>query len=187
MKTNLIHNKEFEQILSLVQNARNRIFSKANTELILLYFNVGKIVSEKVNNGNWGDNTVQELADFIAAKQPELNGFNRRGLYRMKQYYETYTNPQFVSTASTLLQTTENETTEFVTTLLTQIQWSAHLHILSKTKTTEEKIFYLKLTHDQNLSVRELERQLNTSVYERTMLSNTLTERKPNHLPQNIF
>ena len=58
MKTNLIHNKEFEQILSLVQNARNRIFSKANTELILLYFNVGKIVSEKVNNGNWGDNTV---------------------------------------------------------------------------------------------------------------------------------
>jgi predicted nuclease of restriction endonuclease-like (RecB) superfamily len=187
MKTNLIHNKEFEQILSLVQNARNRIFSKANTELILLYFNVGKIVSEKVNNGNWGDNTVQELADFIAAKQPELNGFNRRGLYRMKQFYETYTNPQFVSTASTLLQTTENETTEFVTTLLTQIQWSAHLHILSKTKTTEEKIFYLKLTHDQNLSVRELERQLNTSVYERTMLSNTLTERKPNHLPQNIF
>ena len=167
MKTNLIHNKEFEQILSLVQNARNRIFSKANTELILLYFNVGKIVSEKVNNGNWGDNTVQELADFIAAKQPELNGFNRRGLYRMKQFYETYTNPQFVSTASTLLQTTENETTEFVTTLLTQIQWSAHLHILSKTKTTEEKIFYLKLTHDQNLSVRELERQLNTSVYER--------------------
>lgn len=187
MKTNLIHNKEFEQILSLVQNARNRIFSKANTELILLYFNVGKIVSEKVNNGNWGDNTVQELADFIAAKQPELNGFNRRGLYRMKQFYETYTNPQFVSTASTLLQTTENETTEFVTTLLTQIQWSAHLHILSKTKTTEEKIFYLKLTHDQNLSVRELERQLNTSVYERTMLSNTLKERKPNHLPQNIF
>ena len=124
---------------------------------------------------------------FSAAKQPELNGFNRRGLYRMKQFYETYTNPQFVSTASTLLQTTENETTEFVTTLLTQIQWSAHLHILSKTKTTEEKIFYLKLTHDQNLSVRELERQLNTSVYERTMLSNTLTERKPNHLPQNIF
>ena len=87
MKTNLIHNKEFEQILSLVQNARNRIFSKANTELILLYFNVGKIVSEKVNNGNWGDNTVQELADFIAAKQPELNGFNPDSAIEKNHYF----------------------------------------------------------------------------------------------------
>jgi len=50
----------------------------------LLYFNVGKVVSEKVNTGNWGDKTVQELANFIASKQPELTGFNRRGLYRMK-------------------------------------------------------------------------------------------------------
>jgi hypothetical protein len=46
-----------------------------------LYFNVGKVVSQKVEAGNWGESTVQELANFITSKQPELSGFNRRGLY----------------------------------------------------------------------------------------------------------
>ena len=76
--------KDFEQVLLLIQEARSRVFAKANAELVLLYFNVGNIVSHKVAAGNWGENTVQELADFIASKQPQLSGFNRRGLYRMK-------------------------------------------------------------------------------------------------------
>jgi predicted nuclease of restriction endonuclease-like (RecB) superfamily len=83
-------NSDFEQIILLIQEARSRVYAKANAELVLLYFNVGKVVSQKVEAGNWGENTVQELANFIATKQPELSGFNRRGLYRMKQFYEAY-------------------------------------------------------------------------------------------------
>jgi predicted nuclease of restriction endonuclease-like (RecB) superfamily len=83
-------NTDFEQILLLIQEARNRVYAKANAELVLLYYNVGKVVSQKVDAGNWGESTVQELANFIASKHPELSGFNRRGLYRMKQFYETY-------------------------------------------------------------------------------------------------
>jgi len=45
-------NQEFEQVLTLITEARNRVYSKANSELVLLYFNVGKVVSEKVNAGN---------------------------------------------------------------------------------------------------------------------------------------
>lgn len=154
---------DFNQILLLIKEAKNRVYAKANKELVLLYFNVGKVVSEKVNAGKWGDNTVQELADFIASKQPELTGFNRRGLYRMKQFYETYSDPVIVSSVMTQLQLTENKINspsqtqskkidkpkkvstlltqlqyvenqlyEFVSTVLTQIQWSSHLHILNK-------------------------------------------------------
>lgn len=68
------------------------------------YFNVGRIVSEKVAEGTWGDNTVDELASYIESKYPGLKGFNRRGLYRMKQYFETYSNPEFVSTLATQLE-----------------------------------------------------------------------------------
>ncbi len=102
-------NIDFERILVLIQEARSRIYTKANAELVLLYFNVGKVVSQKVDAGNWGENTVQELANFIAAKQPELSGFNRRGLYRMKQFYETYSNPEFVLIVFTQLQMAEND------------------------------------------------------------------------------
>ena len=71
-------NKEFEQVAILIEEARNRAFSKVNEELVLLYFKVGEIVSAKVAAGAWGDNTVVELAKYIALKLPELSGFNRR-------------------------------------------------------------------------------------------------------------
>ena len=53
-------NKEFEQVAILIEEARNRAFHKVNEELVLLYFKVGNIVSAKVAEGIWGDNTVDE-------------------------------------------------------------------------------------------------------------------------------
>ena len=64
-----------------------------------------------------------------------------------------------------------SEPSQFVTTVLTQIQWPAHLHILNKTKSPEETIFYLLNDIKERLSVRGRERQLKDAVYERTMLS----------------
>ena len=58
------------------------------------------------------------MAKFISDKCPEIKGFNRRGFYRMKQFYETY------------------KDSEFVSTLLTQIYWTNHLLIFSNTKRT---------------------------------------------------
>ena len=78
---------------------------------------------------------------------------------------------EFLSSPPTQLQDTDSQHIVFVSTLLTQIQWSSHLHILSKTKTPEEKVFYLLLAKNDKLSVRELERQLNSAVFERTLLS----------------
>lgn len=180
-------NTEFKQVVLLIEEARNRAFHKVNEELILLYFRVGKLVSEKVSAGIWGENTVEALAGFIQEKCPELRGFNRRGLYRMKQFYEAYTAPEFVSTLMTHLQKSENEAIKIAKTLLTQLQWSAHLLLLSKTKTPDEKLFYLHLAIQEKLSVRELERQLNSAVFERTALSNQQLKTTFTQLPQNFF
>lgn len=95
---------DFEQIILIITEARNRVYSKANAELVMLYFNVGQIVSEKVANGKWGEGTVNDLADYIAEKQPLLKGFNRRGLYRMKQFYEVYSDKEIVSSLPTQFQ-----------------------------------------------------------------------------------
>jgi predicted nuclease of restriction endonuclease-like (RecB) superfamily len=97
-------NKEFEQVAVLIEEARNRAFHKVNEELVLLYFNVGSIVSGKVAAGIWGENTVGELATFIQNKFPGFSGFTRRGLYRMKQFYEVYSSAEFVSPVATQLE-----------------------------------------------------------------------------------
>lgn len=83
-------NTDFKQVVLLIEEARNRAFYKVNEELVLLYLKVGKLVSERVLAGSWGEKTVDELAAFILDKYPGLKGFNRRGLYRMKQFYEVY-------------------------------------------------------------------------------------------------
>lgn len=180
-------NTEFKQVVILIEKARNRAFQKINEELVLLYFKVGNLVSEKVSAGAWGENTVEELASFIQEEYPGLKGFNRRGLYRMKQFYENYSSLEFVSILATHLQKTENEAKNIVTTLLTQLQWSAHLHILSKTKSADEKLFYLHLAIKDKLSVRDLERQLNSAVYERTTLSNQTLQKSMPQLPKSLF
>lgn len=95
--------------------------------MIKLYWNVEEFVSRKLKSSEWVDAVVNQLAKYLQQTQTELKGFPRRGLYRMRQFYETYSGLKNVST------------------LLTQIPWSCHLHIISKTKTIEEKEFYLRL------------------------------------------
>lgn len=215
---------EFENIIQLIEEARNRAFSKVNVELVLLYFNVGKIVSSKVAGGVWGEGTVDELAIYINTKMPGLSGFNRRGLYRMKQFYETYSDPQFVSPLATQLEAYFNSnkeltkvsslpaqlekskskskkvsavrtqlaeinilTDKFVSSVMTQISWTHHLMILSKTKSPEEKLFYILSTIKEKLTVKELERQLNSAVFERTIVGNKFVSSLMTQLPQNLF
>jgi len=184
-------NKEFEQVAILIEEARIRAFHKVNQELVLLYFRIGGIVSDKVAAGIWGDNTVDELASYIESKYPGLKGFNRRGLYRMKQFFETYSDPEFVSTLATQLQqyfdtnkkqgkvstlptqnvktkkvtavgtqlnNTASLTEKFVSSVLTQICWTNHRLILSKTKSAEEQFYYLLTVIKERYSSRELER-----------------------------
>ncbi|WP_293307318.1 PDDEXK nuclease domain-containing protein [Pedobacter sp. UBA5917] len=193
---------DFEHIILLITEARNRVYTKANAELVMLYFNVGQIVSEKVANGNWGDGTVNDLADYIIKRQPLLKGFNRRGLYRMKQFYEVYSDDEIVSSVVTQLDCIDNQNDvkvsppvtqlgnnsfEFCKRILSKINWAHHLLILSKTKGIEEKFYYLNLCLAERLSKRELERQLNSATFERTMLGNKFDSVITRQLPEGIF
>ena len=96
---------------------------------------------------------MQKLADFFEENYPDLKGFNRRGLYRMKQFYELY------------------KDNEKVSTLLTQLSWSNHLKIMSACKNMEERIFYMNMCIKEKYSARELARQIDSGYYERYMLS----------------
>ena len=96
---------------------------------------------------------VREIADFFAENYPDLKGFNRRGLYRMKQFYELYKGDEIVSP------------------LVTQLNWTNHLKIMSACKTREERVFYMNMCIKERLSKRELERQIDSGYYERYMLS----------------
>ena len=140
-------------LIKIIEDSRNNALKKVNEELIRMYWNVGEYLSKEAENAVFGDAYIDSVAKEIQEAFPGIKGFNRRGLYRMKKFYETYYND------------------EFVTTLLTQISWSNHLAIMSKAKTAEERHFYMTLCIKESYSARELDRQINSGYYERYMLS----------------
>lgn len=145
--------KDFLHIISIIQNAKDRAFYSVNKELINLYWNIGEFISKKVDSSEWGKGVVEKLAEYIKEKDPELKGFNRPNLFRMMQFYRTYKNNTKVST------------------LLRQISWSNNRLIISRTKSMEEKEFYILLSIKERYGFRELERQIDSSYFERTMIS----------------
>ena len=76
----------FDEILTLIQSARQRAFHAVNIELIDLYWQVGQTISRKIETAEWGDGVVDQLATFLARTQPGLKGFTRRNLFRMRQF-----------------------------------------------------------------------------------------------------
>lgn len=187
-------NTQFNQIVQIIQDSRNKAISAVNIELVHLYWKVGAYISLQLQQANWGEKTVGELAGYIKKNHPEIKGFDRRGLYRMKQFYETYAGTPIVSTASKQTQSIENQPNQFVTTVLTQIDLnrdenlltkigrSHHLTIMSRCQSGEEREFYIRLSIRERYSVRELERQINSSIFERSVstlqISPTLKERQ---------
>jgi predicted nuclease of restriction endonuclease-like (RecB) superfamily len=159
--------EKFSDIITLIQQARQNAVQAVNTELINLYWLVGEHISKRLANSSWGEKTIDELAQYLNTQHPELKGFNRRGLYRMKQFYETYSSATIVSSVMTQL-----ENGGIKNTLLAQVSWTHHLILLGRTKTDEEREFYLRLCIQEKYSVRELERQINSGVFERVMLGN---------------
>lgn len=195
---------DFEQIVHLITDARNRVFVKVNEELVLLYFNVGKIVSEKVNAGVWGQKTVEGLASYITEKLPGFTGFNRRSLYRMKQFYETYgphsecyqlwkephANPAFfiiVSPPVTQLQSTEKQHNDFILNTLSHVSWSSHIEIIGGAKTPPEKLFYLLKTAEDNWSRMELRRQMQSQAFWRMLHGHKTAAEQSGLLPAQLF
>ncbi len=140
-------------LIKIIDESRQNALRKVNEELICMYWKVGEFLSVEAKNTSFGDSYIDSVVKEIQDAFPGIKGFTRRGLYRMKQFYETYSRD------------------EFVTTLLTQISWSNHLAIMSKATTQEERHFYINLCIKESYSVRELARQINSGYYERCMLS----------------
>ena len=151
----ILNNREqqFAEVISMIRNTRNEVVRLANASLIDLYWRVGKYISDKIAVSEWGDGVVKQLSDYIERNSPETKGFSDKNLWRMKQFYETYKGVD-----------------EKLSTVLRQISWSNNLAIMSRCKIQEERLFYLNLCIHDHLSFRQLNRQIDSALYERSKI-----------------
>ena len=152
--SDLVKNPKFAEVVNLIKKSRFAALRAVNSELINLYWQIGEYIAERIESEGWGKSVVKDLADFIQRTEPTLKGFSPQNLWRMRQFYETYKDLPKLSP------------------LVREIGWTNNLIILNRCKTEEEKEFYLRLSNRENYSKRELERQIDSSIFERTMLGN---------------
>jgi len=144
---------DFTELSLLIAERKIRVVRLINTELIDLYWEIGKAISRQIEDADWGKSTVQELADYLKSEHSGLRGFSASNLWRMRQFYETY------------------RALPILAPLVRQLPWSSNLLIVGQSKSNEEREFYLRLAIQEKWSRRTLKRQIDTALFERKILS----------------
>lgn len=125
----------------------NEVYSKIKDyskerHKVITYFEIGKLLNEA--GGKYGDNIIDEYSKKLVVDVGKQ--YNRRTLFRMKQFYNIFNNSK-------------------VSTLWTQLTWS-HLRLLFNLE-IDSMNYYIKVIIDKRLSVRELEFKIKSNEYER--------------------
>lgn len=143
-------NNIFDDIKELVINSRNKVYSAVNTEMLNLYWNIGRIImgiQQENERANYGEAVLEKLSEKLTKEFGK--GFSKRNLERMRKFYIYF---------------------PIATTVSSQLSWSHYLEII-KIEEESKRNFYINETINSRWSVRELQRQIASLLYERICLS----------------
>lgn len=150
----------YSRILYLLKSARRTVVQSVNKTIVDTYFEIGRLIVEEEQNGKskaeYGQNLITELSHKLTTEFGK--GFSTTNLKQMRTFYLTYSKGQTVSD-------------EF------RLSWSHYL-MLMRIDNVEERQFYEIETTENSWSLRELQRQFDTALYERLALSRNKNEVK---------
>lgn len=142
--------KSFQEITSNIKKAiiqtQLEIMTDANKKLVILYYNIGKILEE---NSHWGNKFIDNIAAELKMSFPTLKGFSTRNLKYMKAFYNEYKNDE-----------------EFVQ-LVAQLPWKHNITLMQKVKNKEIRKWYMKRCLEDGWSDSILTYQIDTNLYNR--------------------
>lgn len=175
MTKDLILNKEqltvseetniFNNIKNVISTARNNIARTVNSEMVNCYWNIGKYIYQAQGNKNradYGTYLIKYLSERLTKEFGK--GFSIQSLKNMRQFYECF------PISSTVWSQSQNnqETPDKCPKIILKLSWS-HIKIIMRLLTETKRNFYIKECGECNWSVRQLERQISTSYYERLL------------------
>jgi predicted nuclease of restriction endonuclease-like (RecB) superfamily len=147
-----ISNNILNQIQSIIANAQARAIRSVDAERVAMYWQIGKVIFEEEQQGKeraeYGTFLIKSLAETL---QPQFgSGFSYRQLNWYRQFYKAF---------------------PIVSALRTQFSWT-HYKTLLSIDNQDKKDFYIAETEKNNWTARQLERQVNSQLFERLLLSN---------------
>ena len=153
----------FNEIKQFLHQARNNVVKIVNKTMVTTYFEIGRIIVEYEQKGKikaeYGKETLKELSNQLT--QEFGKGFSDRNLRNMRAFYLVYAKWQTVSAKSAKSQ---NRSRDF------DLSWSHYLKLIRISNETERQFYEIESIKN-NWSLRELERQFDSALYERIVLS----------------
>ena len=150
----LVQQDFIAEIKQKIRSAQYEALKVVNTQLINLYWEIGKSIAEKQTEG-WGKAIVPELSKELQNEFPGVSGFSTTNLWLMAQFY------------------TEYQSVEFLQPLVGEISWTKHVTILNKCKNNQERQFYILATRKFGWTKNILIHQIENKTFERQMLGQT--------------
>lgn len=167
----------YARIIDLLQAARNNIVRAVNQTMVLTYFEIGRIIIEEEQKGKNRAEYGKKLLKGLSTKLTKDfgRGYSVDNLENMRRFYLTYSKSETVSRISSeniseIMSRKSEKAIQHTASVKLTLSWSHYL-ILIRVKNEEERSFYEIETEKNNWSVRELDRQINTSLFERLSLS----------------
>lgn len=174
MKNDLIHDDHYlrwlDELKSKIRVSQLKAAVKVNTELILVYWHLGKGLVQKQQDAQWGDALIEQLSKDLASTFPEMKGFSRTNLFYIKKWYLFYNQeakliPQLVGQFASSISF--DETQELIPQLVGLIPWGHNREIVTKCTDVKEAFFYVSETIRHNWSRAVLVHQLESKLYQR--------------------
>ncbi|MBR8734552.1 putative nuclease YhcG [Fusobacterium necrophorum] len=161
----LVHtnDKEYKQFLielkEKVKNSQLKAAVKVNYELLNLYWELGKEITEKQKKYSWGDSFIANLSNDLKKEFPDMKGFSVQNLKNIRYWYLFYAKYLIGLQPVSQLEKIENE--------IKSIPWGHNQRIMYKCKSVREAIFYVEKTIENGWSRTILEHQIDSKLYER--------------------
>ena len=175
----LMYKEEFDTVYSIIATHRRRVVRVVNNESMMMVWEVGGYISNRLKTSAWGDGVVRQLSEYIRMKDPTARGWSYRTLYKMVQLYDTYSAAPFSALIAKTdmtkygdivpFETAQMEDSIIVPFEMAQIPnvlfatgWTNHQIILNRCKTDTERLFYMLYAGKERLENKELMRAIKT-------------------------
>lgn len=141
------------ELKSKIQASQIKAATSVNIQLLELYWEIGESISEKIKSTDWGSRVVEKLSIDLKRELPNQSGFSRSNLFSMKRWFEFYSLSELPIVK--------------VQQLVGQIPWGHNVVIVSKSQSTEEALFYVQKTLENNWSRSVLLHQIELGLFQR--------------------
>lgn len=166
-RNNQDYKKWYQGIKTKIKSSQIKAVTRVNTELLTLYWEIGKEIVEKQKQSNWGDLLIEQLSKDLSAEFDTEKGFSRSNLFYIRKWYLFYYQGLVIVPQIVALFTGKAGGIELVPQLVGLIPWGHNREIITKCSTVEEALFYVTETIKHNWSRSVLLHQIESSLYYR--------------------